>query len=224
MEKEIWYHKLNTYFVIFYLLFSFCLMGFYLFNGQLYYAALGLGGILLLLLPTVFERAYNLSPVYQFHFLAYCFLFFSYVIGLVMQAYHFIPLYDKIMHTLSGTLGMFLGVLLFYLCKDKQEFQKQDYPLVAITSFSVSMAIAGLWEIGEYLISLFFPCDPQRVAETGVSDTMQDFIVCMIGALLWLPFLYRFYRKDKADFLMNCLLIFFKKNAKHSHMYNQSRL
>ncbi|WP_411654982.1 hypothetical protein [Anaeromassilibacillus sp. SJQ-1] len=113
-------------------------------------------GILLLLLPTVFERAYNLSPVYQFHFLAYCFLFFSYVIGLVMQAYHFIPLYDKIMHTLSGTLGMFLGVLLFYLCKDKQEFQKQDYPLVAITSFSVSMAIAGLWEIGEYLISLFF--------------------------------------------------------------------
>lgn len=73
MEKEIWYHKLNTYFVIFYLLFSFCLMGFYLFNGQLYYAALGLGGILLLLLPTVFERAYNLSPVYQFHFLAYCF-------------------------------------------------------------------------------------------------------------------------------------------------------
>ena len=59
MEKEIWYHKLNTYFVIFYLLFSFCLMGFYLFNGQLYYAALGLGGILLLLLPTVFERAYN---------------------------------------------------------------------------------------------------------------------------------------------------------------------
>ena len=26
-----------------------------------------------------------------------------------MQAYHFTPLYDKIMHTLSGTLGMFLG-------------------------------------------------------------------------------------------------------------------
>ena len=95
---------------------------------------------------------------------------------------------------------------------------------MAITSFSVSMAIAGLWEIGEYLISLFFPCDPQRVAETGVSDTMQDLIVCMIGALLWLPFLYRFYRKDKADFLMNCLLIFFKKNAKHPHTYNQSRL
>ena len=80
------------------------------------------------------------------------------------------------------------------------------------------MAIAGLWEIGEYLISLFFLVT-HSVAETGVSDTMQDFIVCMIGALLWLPFsIIGFIARIKLIFDELPSLIFFKKYAKHSHV------
>lgn len=223
MEKEIWYQKLNIYFVGFYLIFSICLITYYLANGQLYYATLGLGGILLLLLPAAFERVCGLVPVYQFRFLLYGFSFLAYVVGLAMQGYHFIPLYDKVMHTLSGAFGTFLGVVLFYILKHGRRVQQQDFPLVAIFSISASMAAAGLWEIGEYLVGLFFPCDPQQVALTGVSDTMQDMIVCLVGSLLWLPFLFRYYRKQKADFLMGCFLTFLSKNLSQEEPYGMEK-
>lgn len=220
MEKEMRYQKLNAYFIGFYVFFSICLIVYYLADGQLYYTTLGVGGLLLLLLPAAFDRVCGLLPVYQFHFLFYGFSFLAYVVGLVMQGYHFIPLYDKVMHTLSGTFGTFLGVVLFYILKQDRRIQQQDFPLVAVFSCSASIAIAGLWEIGEYLVGLFFPCDPQQVALTGVSDTMQDMIVCLIGTLLWLPFLFRYYRKQKADFLMSCFLAFLKKNLKREEFPN----
>ena len=45
------------------------------------------------------------------------------------------------------------------------------------------MTSAVLWEIWEYGVSLF-GADPQQVALTGVSDTMQDMIVCTVGGLI----------------------------------------
>ena len=49
------------------------------------------------------------------------------------------------------------------------------------------MAVAGLWEIGEYILSKITLRDMQNVASTGVADSMQDMIVCLLGTLLLLP-------------------------------------
>ena len=68
MEKEIWYQKLNIYFVGFYLIFSICLITYYLANGQLYYATLGLGGILLLYCQPLLSVYAALSPSTSFVF------------------------------------------------------------------------------------------------------------------------------------------------------------
>lgn len=170
-----------------------------------------------------FERVCGLVPVYQFRFLLYGFSFLAYVVGLTMQGYHFIPLYDKVMHTLSGTFGTFLGVVLFYILKHGRQVQQQDFPLVAI--FSISCTMGGCWIMGDRRISgrYIFSCDPQQVALTGVSDTMQDMIVCLVGSLLWLPFLFRYYRKQKADFLMGCFLTFLSKNLSQEEPYGMEK-
>lgn len=213
MEKrEKLYHRLNFFFVLFYLSVSIILAAYYASSGQSYYSTLGICGPLLLLLPTVLERIMGFRPAYQLHFLIYLFSFFAYVVGLVMQAYQYTPYYDKIIHALSGVLGMSVGVLLFYALKPGRTVQKSDFPLVAVFSFSVSMTVACLWEIGEYLVGQFFPCDPQRVLTTGVADTMQDIIVCLFGSLFFIPSLVRYYRQGKSTLLMGGLLAFFEKN------------
>ena len=51
------------------------------------------------------------------------------------------------------------------------------------------MAVAGLWELGEYAISLLTGRDVQHAIDTGVGDTMQDMLVCMLGTLATLPLL-----------------------------------
>ena len=75
------------------------------------------------------------------------------------------------------------------------------------------MAVAGLWEIAEYLISFVVGLDLQRVAATGVSDSMQDMIVCMIGTLVTLPFVHRLCH-GKADPLTGAVSAFVELNLK----------
>ena len=51
------------------------------------------------------------------------------------------------------------------------------------------MAVAGLWELAEYGINLLTGRDVQHVLDTGVADTMQDMLVCMLGTIATLPLL-----------------------------------
>ena len=84
--------------------------------------------------------------------------------------------------------------------------------LIAFTFFG-SMAVAGLWEVGEYLISFIVGLDLQRVAATGVSDSMQDMIVAMIGTLATLPFAWRL-AQGKRDLLTGAVDAFIELNLK----------
>ena len=78
-------------------------------------------------------------------------------------------------------------------------------------TFLGSMAVAGLWEIGEYLASMVVGLDLQRVALTGVSDSMQDMIVCMAGTLATLPFVKRL-TDGKADLITGAVTAFVEIN------------
>ena len=49
---------------------------------------------------------------------------------------------------------------------------------------AITMLIASCWEVFEYVANIFFGGDAQRVALTGVNDTMQDMIVALLGAIL----------------------------------------
>ncbi|MBQ1277062.1 MAG: hypothetical protein IIY07_00290, partial [Thermoguttaceae bacterium] len=62
-----------------------------------------------------------------------------------------------------------------------------DVPLAIAFAFLGSMAVAGLWEIGEYIISGIVKMDLQRVLSTGISDSMKDMLICMAGTVISLP-------------------------------------
>lgn len=115
----------------------------------------------------------------------------GYTLGSVWEFYLLIPNYDKIVHTLSGVFVSMLALALYCVVKPEHRLEARDRVLAALFVFFASMAVAGLWEIAEYFVNLITGRDVQRVALTGINDTMQDMIVCMIGTLAYLPLVVR---------------------------------
>ena len=60
---------------------------------------------------------------------------------------------------------------------------KTWFNILFIIAFSALCAFA--WETFEFVCNLLVGGDAQRVAETGVTDTMLDMIVAFIGAVLF---------------------------------------
>ena len=131
-----------------------------------YFMLLTIVSFLLLCLPRLVNRIFHLKPVYEFHFMVYIFCFFAFVIGMLFQGYHTIPL---AVHYLSGIFFSFIGVVFFYLLKPEKRMLQEDYPLLAAFAFTFSMAIAAVWEIYEYIINFILKTDPQYVLTTGVN-------------------------------------------------------
>ena len=102
-----------------------------------------------------------------------------------------------------------MGVILYYWLKPGHKAEPVDCGRVCWFSVSFTMLVAVGWEIFEYAINLVLHNDPQKVAETGVNDTMLDMIVCLVGALCLLPSFFAYFRKGKTGFFMKLAESFF---------------
>lgn len=180
--------------------------------GTPYFYWLAFSTVLFLALPWFLEKVFHLRLGQQLICIYLIFCFLLHMVGLVMRGYYVIPYFDKIAHTLSGPFCTLAGLALFYVLKPVKKIEKSDCGLAAVFSLSVSVAIAGLWEISEYIISLLFGTDPQNVQGTGIMDTMLDMIVCLIGSLLFLISILFYYRKGKKSFFMGAFEQFFYLN------------
>lgn len=173
-------------------------------DRQFYLALLASSSFLLLLVPHIFFKLLGYRPIPHILTISYLYCILSFTIGMALQAYHLIPLYDKAVHTVSGYFFAFLGLICYSLAKPDREILPGEFRVAALFTFSFSMMIAAVWEIYEYLISLCSTLDPQNVRATGIHDTMQDIIVCLLGALLFLIPEYLYYKKGKKYLFMSC--------------------
>lgn len=158
-----------------------------LYWGRPYFYCLAFGGLLFFPVMTVFYRVTGVCRIEQMDFIVFLFTLFAYTVGLILRFYANVPYYDKLMHMLSGTFVGYLAIPFFYLLKPGHRIERHDLALISVFITAVSLAVAGIWEMGEYIISLITPLDPQMTAATGINDTMQDMLVCAAGtlALLW---------------------------------------
>ena len=180
--------------------------------GEWYLAAQSLGTIAALLAIFVVMRLARIRPVYSLQAVIIAFTFAAYTLGVACAFYKIIPGYDKLLHMLSGTMTMMLALPLFYVFKPGHRVEKSDFSLAAAYCLAVSLAVAGVWEIAEYALSLIADMDPQCVQATGVADTMRDMIVCALGALITLPALNAFYRNGQGGWLFGAAEVFVQKN------------
>ena len=170
--------------------------------------------ILVLFVPVVwlFYKLFKLKPVNQLGTIIFAFIFLAYTIGEVLAGYYWIPHFDKVCHALSGTFTGILGIIMYYVLKPGRRMERGDFAACTVFMLCFAMAIAGMWEIGEFTISLVTDLDPQWVEGTGVTDTMTDMIACLIGALALIPSLTIFYKKNRADVIMGAVESFCELN------------
>ena len=212
-QREARFAKVNRIFLAFYYLFSAVLIVVYAIRKDGYHLGISIGTLAIPPALALFYRITRLKRVHQLDFLILAFTFLAYPLGSCLDFYRILPGFDKVAHTLSGVFVSVLCLVLYYLLKPGHAVEARDAALAMVFTFFGSMAVAGLWEIAEYLISFVVGLDLQRVAATGVSDSMQDMIVCMIGTLVTLPFVHRLCH-GKADPLTGAVSAFVELNLK----------
>jgi len=186
----------------------------YAFRGDLYLSGLALGTFVLFPVIHIFYRLTGFQRIYRLEILIFAFTLISYTGGELLHGYANWAHYDKIAHTLSGSFVALLAMPLFYMLKNNHALERGDCYLIIVFCFSVSMAVAGLWEIGEYIVSRLTGRDVQRFLTTGIADTMMDMIVCLIGTLFVLPSMRTLYRTGMPRTFMRPFEEFIRKNPK----------
>lgn len=145
----------------------------------------------------IIEKLFNIkiSDVSKFCYIL--FIFMAHFLGVTCDLYTKIYWFDKFVHCLSGVLTSFIAIYILRFNKVKTNIFMN---IIFIISFS--MLVASLWEVFEYLSSFYFNLDPQKVASTGVNDTMGDIIVAFIGSI-FVSFCYYYEDRNKFNGIIN---------------------
>ena len=188
-RSEARYALVNRIFFPLYLLLCAVLAAVYALKRDGYHLGISLGALAIPIAMALFYRLTGLKVVHQIDFIILAFTLIAYPLGSCLDFYARFPGYDKLMHMLSGAFVSVLCILLYCALKPGHRIGSDDFWLALLFTFFGSMAVAGLWELAEYGINLVTGRDVQHVLDTGVGDTMQDMLVCMIGTIATLPLL-----------------------------------
>nr|MDK2850569.1 hypothetical protein [Candidatus Cloacimonadota bacterium] len=152
--------------------------------------------LILFLLPTIFTKRTRISIPAPFQIVILIFIFASMYLGEIHSYFYRYRWWDLMLHSLSAVILAYVGFLLIYaLNKDRRIEVKINPFFMALFSFCFAVMIGTIWEIFEYLVDASLGVNMQKArnleqiygffdTRLGVMDTMQDFIVNTIGALL----------------------------------------
>lgn len=109
------------------------------------------------------------------------FVFLAQFLGSVVNLYSSIYWFDSFTHFLSGILtAVFALAILNWF----HQYQSKSISFNIFFMIAFSLMVASLWEMFEFTSDCLLGGDTQKVAETGVTDTMKDMIVALLGAIL----------------------------------------
>ncbi|MGE4549289.1 MAG: hypothetical protein AB7C89_07040 [Intestinibacillus sp.] len=180
-------------------------------GAQIYLVLMAAAGLALPAVPGLIYRSFHLRAVYLFNVIFLVFAFVAVTFASVLGGYDMVPYLDKALHCASGFLFAVAGMLVFYYCKPGHRKEPSDAPVVSMFAAMFALSSAVIWEIYEYILSLFGP-DPQLVATTGIHDTMQDMIVCAVGGVLTAVFCYRYLKSGRKELMMSLFESFYHEN------------
>ena len=144
--------------------------------------------IFTILIPYISQAIFNVKIDDKIKFIWILFIFFSQLIGVNLNVYNNIYFYDKIIHFTSGIISAYFSLFCLHLL-NKYDCKNKLFNYIWMIIFTLSIAV--LWEMFEYTSNILFKMDVQRVALTGVNDTMQDMISALLGSLI-LSIIYLF--------------------------------
>ena len=134
-------------------------------------------------------------------YLIYSFIFGAMYLGNVFDFYLIIPMYDKILHLLSGLILGMIGYILFvHVSNGATEGSFKRY-MPILFSIIFSIAGAAVWEIWEFSTDQLFGFASQN---NSLHDTMWD-IICgsLMGVIANIPIYLYYIKSKKIKFIEN---------------------
>lgn len=109
------------------------------------------------------------------------FIFLSMYLGKIKNMYFIFPNWDKFLHLSSGFITTILGLAIIYRIgkKEIEDIIKIKGIILFLIIFSIAMA--GIWELYEYITDLLLGLQSQR---GSLDDTMQDMICASVVTLI----------------------------------------
>lgn len=138
------------------------------------------------LAPLLVKRRFRVFIPPEFEALAIAFVFGTLFLGEVRGYYTRFWWWDIALHTSSGFLLGIIGFLLVHVLNETEEVDVHMKPgFVAFFAFLFAVGIGSLWEVFEFSMDQLFGMDMQKAMlgdPSGLTDTMWDLIVDMLGA------------------------------------------
>jgi len=135
-----------------------------------------------LLAPYLIKVIFKYDMSLSLRFFYFIFAFLGLTLGSVLSFYTKISWFDLFVHALSGVFTAFLALIFL---KRIGLVNNKNLWFQILFMISFSLAIAGVWEIFEFVCDKITKGDAQKVLETGVSDTMEDMIIASVGAIVY---------------------------------------
>ena len=135
--------------------------------------------VITIIAPYIVEKIFKYHIADGFKLVWIIFIFMAHYLGVILELYNTLLYYDKVVHTVSGILTAYVGMLILSHIKLKGN----GFNILFIVSFSALCAVS--WEIFEFVCNILVGGDAQKVIETGVDDTMLDMIVAIIGSIIY---------------------------------------
>lgn len=159
-----------------------------LYKQQWHHAFLLLCINMLSLFPVILHRQYSITITAEFQILTVVFVFAALFLGEIHSYYDRLWWWDIALHASSGLLLGLLGFLLVYVLNENERIGLSLQPrFVALFAFTFAVAIGTLWEIFEFSMDRNLGLTMQKPMlgdDSGLTDTMWDLIVDVIGALI----------------------------------------
>lgn len=149
--------------------------------------------IITITLPYIVEKLFKIKIDINTKFAYIIFVFMAHFLGATCELYNKIYWFDKFTHTLSGVLTAYAAILLL---KHLKKYNKKDRFFNVLFIIAFALMIASFWEMFEFTANILFGGDAQKVASTGVTDTMMDIIVAFLGSILY-SIVYLFFNKKE---------------------------
>ena len=151
-------------------------------------AVVTIGIILVTLGPFFLAKLFRVFIPPEFVLVAIAFVFASLFLGEVHGYYTRYWWWDIALHSGSGFLLGIVGFLLVHVLNETEEIGLHMKPgFVAFFAFLFAVGIGVLWEIFEFAMDQLFGMNMQKPMlndPSGLTDTMWDLIVDMLGALV----------------------------------------
>lgn len=149
-------------------------------------------GLVVMMLPTVIERRWQLGITNGIYVLYYVFLYCAVFLGEVLEFYYLVPHWDTILHFFSGAMLGALGFILVDILNRNEKVRVSLSPLfVAVFAFCFALAAGAVWEIYEFSGDALLGLNMQKcltehsiplVGYEALRDTMKDIVVDALAA------------------------------------------